>query len=58
VTANLAGIPSLSVPCGFNKGGLPVGLQMLANQFEEGTLLRLADVYARACPVDAPPLKI
>ncbi|NLT67012.1 MAG: Asp-tRNA(Asn)/Glu-tRNA(Gln) amidotransferase subunit GatA [Acidobacteria bacterium] len=58
VTANLAGIPSLSVPCGFTKGGLPVGLQMLANQFEEGTLLRLADAYARACPVDAPPLKI
>lgn len=58
VTANLAGIPSLSVPCGFTKDGLPVGLQMLANQFEEGKLLRLADAYVRACPVDAPPLKI
>jgi aspartyl-tRNA(Asn)/glutamyl-tRNA(Gln) amidotransferase subunit A len=58
VTANLAGIPSLSVPCGFTQGGLPVGLQILANQFQEGILLRLADAYAREFPVAAPPLKV
>jgi aspartyl-tRNA(Asn)/glutamyl-tRNA(Gln) amidotransferase subunit A len=58
VTANLAGIPSLSVPCGFTQGGLPVGLQILANQFQEGILLRLAEAYAQAFPVAAPPLKI
>ncbi|HTY62330.1 MAG TPA: Asp-tRNA(Asn)/Glu-tRNA(Gln) amidotransferase subunit GatA [Acidobacteriota bacterium] len=51
VTANLAGIPALSVPCGFTQGGLPVGLQILANQFQESTLLRLADSYLRAFPV-------
>jgi aspartyl-tRNA(Asn)/glutamyl-tRNA(Gln) amidotransferase subunit A len=50
VTANLAGIPSLSVPCGFTKAGLPVGLQILANQFQEGTLLRLAEAYSQAFP--------
>jgi aspartyl-tRNA(Asn)/glutamyl-tRNA(Gln) amidotransferase subunit A len=58
VTANLAGIPSLSVPCGFTQGGLPVGLQILANQFQEGILLRLADAYAQAFPVAAPPLRV
>jgi len=58
VTANLAGIPAMSVPCGFTGEGLPVGLQILANQFEEGTLLRLADAYMAAFPVSKPPLKI
>jgi aspartyl-tRNA(Asn)/glutamyl-tRNA(Gln) amidotransferase subunit A len=50
VTANLAGIPSLSLPCGFTRAGLPVGLQILADQFREGTLLRLADAYSQAFP--------
>jgi aspartyl-tRNA(Asn)/glutamyl-tRNA(Gln) amidotransferase subunit A len=58
VTANLAGIPSLSLPCGFTGGGLPVGLQILANQFQEGTLLRIAEAYSREFPLSAPSLKI
>jgi aspartyl-tRNA(Asn)/glutamyl-tRNA(Gln) amidotransferase subunit A len=58
VTANLAGIPSISVPCGFTQNGLPIGLQILANQFQEGALLRLAEAYTRAFPVAAPPIKI
>jgi aspartyl-tRNA(Asn)/glutamyl-tRNA(Gln) amidotransferase subunit A len=58
VTANLAGIPSLSLPCGFTREGLPVGLQMLANQFQEGALLRLAHAYSQAFPVSAPPLQV
>jgi aspartyl-tRNA(Asn)/glutamyl-tRNA(Gln) amidotransferase subunit A len=58
VTANLAGIPSISVPCGFTGEGLPIGLQMLANQFQEGTLLRLADAYSKAFPVASPPMKL
>jgi aspartyl-tRNA(Asn)/glutamyl-tRNA(Gln) amidotransferase subunit A len=57
VTANLAGIPSLSLPCGFTTGGLPVGLQILANQFREGTLLRLAEGYSQAYPMSGPPIK-
>ena len=57
VTANLAGIPAISVPCGFTEAGLPVGLQILANQFQEGTLLRFAENYSQAFPVSAPPLK-
>jgi aspartyl-tRNA(Asn)/glutamyl-tRNA(Gln) amidotransferase subunit A len=58
VTANLAGIPALSLPCGFTDEGLPIGLQILANQFQEGTLLRFAEAYVRAFPLPAPTLKI
>ncbi len=54
VTANLAGIPALSLPCGFTRDGLPVGLQMLANQFQEGALLRLAQSYMQAFPATRP----
>jgi len=58
VTANLAGIPALSVPCGFTSNGLPVGLQILGNHFQESTILRLAHGYTQAYPVAAPSLKI
>jgi aspartyl-tRNA(Asn)/glutamyl-tRNA(Gln) amidotransferase subunit A len=58
VTANLAGIPALSVPCGFTRNGLPVGLQIFANQFQESTLLRLTEAYTQTYPVTAPPLKV
>ena len=51
VTANLAGIPAISIPCGFTQSGLPVGLQILSNQFQENTLLRLAESYAKAYPL-------
>ncbi len=57
VTANLAGIPALSVPCGFTPGGLPVGLQITGKAFDEATLLRLGHAYSQAFPVSAPPLK-
>ncbi len=43
VTANLAGVPSLSLPCGFTPEGLPVGLQILSYQFREALILRLAE---------------
>jgi aspartyl-tRNA(Asn)/glutamyl-tRNA(Gln) amidotransferase subunit A len=58
VTANLAGIPSLSLPCGFTREGLPVGLQILGNQFQEGKLLRLAQAYIQEFPLASPPLKV
>jgi len=46
VSANLAGIPGLSIPCGFAHG-LPVGLQLLGKPLDEATLLRSADSYQR-----------
>jgi aspartyl-tRNA(Asn)/glutamyl-tRNA(Gln) amidotransferase subunit A len=57
VTANLAGIPALSVPCGFTAGGLPVGLQITGKQFDEPVILRLGHAYSEAFPVPTPPLK-
>jgi aspartyl-tRNA(Asn)/glutamyl-tRNA(Gln) amidotransferase subunit A len=47
VTANLAGIPGISVPCGVNREGLPIGLQLLGRHFDEGSLLRVAHAYER-----------
>jgi aspartyl-tRNA(Asn)/glutamyl-tRNA(Gln) amidotransferase subunit A len=48
ITANLAGIPGLVVPCGLTKSGLPIGLQLLAPAFAEEKLLRTARVFERA----------
>ncbi len=45
VTADLVGIPGISVPCGNSKEGLPIGLQILGKHFDEGTVLRIAHVY-------------
>ncbi|RUM36701.1 MAG: Asp-tRNA(Asn)/Glu-tRNA(Gln) amidotransferase GatCAB subunit A [Desulfobulbus sp.] len=42
ISANLAGIPALSVPCGISRDGLPIGMQMQAAHFNEGTLLKAA----------------
>jgi aspartyl-tRNA(Asn)/glutamyl-tRNA(Gln) amidotransferase subunit A len=42
VTADLAGVPGISVPCGNTRSGLPVGLQVLGRHFDEGTVLRVA----------------
>jgi len=58
VTANLSGIPALSLPCGFTPEGLPVGLQVLAKRFEEATIFRFAAAYSRAFPLAPPPLKV
>jgi aspartyl-tRNA(Asn)/glutamyl-tRNA(Gln) amidotransferase subunit A len=46
--AVMAGIPALSVPAGFSKEGLPIGLQLMGPQWGEETILRAADAYERA----------
>jgi aspartyl-tRNA(Asn)/glutamyl-tRNA(Gln) amidotransferase subunit A len=45
--ANLAGLPAMSVPCGFDSKGLPVGLQIIGNYFGEARLLNVAHQYQR-----------
>jgi aspartyl-tRNA(Asn)/glutamyl-tRNA(Gln) amidotransferase subunit A len=48
VTADLAGIPGISVPCGETREKLPIGLQILGKHFDEGMILRLAHAYEQA----------
>jgi aspartyl-tRNA(Asn)/glutamyl-tRNA(Gln) amidotransferase subunit A len=43
VTANLVGVPGISIPCGKNREGLPLGIQILGKLFDEATVIRLAD---------------
>ena len=45
---NLTGFPAISVPCGFTSAGMPIGSQLVAKPFEEGTLLRLAHAYEQS----------
>jgi aspartyl-tRNA(Asn)/glutamyl-tRNA(Gln) amidotransferase subunit A len=64
VSANLTGLPAISMPCGFTAGNgasgarrLPIGLQLTGRHFDEATLLRIADAYERdtAWPTHLPP---
>jgi len=48
VTANLAGIPGISIPCGETSGKLPIGLQILGKHFDECTILRVARAFEQA----------
>jgi aspartyl-tRNA(Asn)/glutamyl-tRNA(Gln) amidotransferase subunit A len=45
---NLAGLPAISLPCGFDREGLPIGLQIAGRHFDELTVIRAADYYERA----------
>lgn len=49
ISANLAGIPGISVPCGKDSNGLPIGLQLLGDCFKEKNLIRAAYTYEQAC---------
>lgn len=48
ISANLAGVPAISVPCGFSSKNLPIGLQLTAKPFDEETLFRAASAYENA----------
>jgi aspartyl-tRNA(Asn)/glutamyl-tRNA(Gln) amidotransferase subunit A len=45
---NYLGLPALSIPCGFTRGGLPVGMQLIGRSFDEATLLRIGAAFQRA----------
>lgn len=58
IAVNLAGLPSISVPCGFDEQGMPIGLQLIGRAFDEATLLRAAYAYEQTQdqPRCRPPL--
>jgi len=47
---NMTGQPAASVPCGFTKDGLPIGLQIVGRRFDDGTVLRAAAAFEKAHP--------
>jgi aspartyl-tRNA(Asn)/glutamyl-tRNA(Gln) amidotransferase subunit A len=47
IPANLAGIPGISVPCGFSSKGLPIGVQFYADCFKDASLVRLSNAYLK-----------
>ncbi len=48
ITANLSGIPAMSVPCGFDSSGLPIGIELFAPALTEETMLRAAYNFEQA----------
>jgi aspartyl-tRNA(Asn)/glutamyl-tRNA(Gln) amidotransferase subunit A len=57
VTANLAGIPGISVPCGVSSERLPIGFQLIGPYWSEAALLKLAHAYEQARPfTERPPI--
>ncbi len=54
-SANLAGIPGISIPCGISGEGLPIGLHLQGNNWTENLLLNMANVYEKQFPLGAKP---
>jgi Asp-tRNAAsn/Glu-tRNAGln amidotransferase A subunit and related amidases len=52
ISTNLAGIPGISVPCGFTRQGLPIGAQFLAGHFEEAKLIQIASAFERHANIE------
>ena len=48
---NLAGLPAISLPCGFSAAGLPIGVQLIGNVLDEATILQVAHQYEQAANI-------
>jgi aspartyl-tRNA(Asn)/glutamyl-tRNA(Gln) amidotransferase subunit A len=60
ISVNLAGLPALSLPCGFDEHGLPIGLQIIGRPFDEARVLQVASAYERAAGLrhrDGAPMR-
>ena len=57
VTVNIAGLPAVSTPCGYNPKGMPIGLSIVGRRFDEQTVLQLADAFEQTFTPAAPKLK-
>ncbi|MBF0099790.1 MAG: Asp-tRNA(Asn)/Glu-tRNA(Gln) amidotransferase subunit GatA [Desulfobacterales bacterium] len=58
ISANLSGIPGISVPCGVSSKGLPIGVQLMGNHFDEKNLLQVAYQIEKACSITHKKKKI
>jgi aspartyl-tRNA(Asn)/glutamyl-tRNA(Gln) amidotransferase subunit A len=57
ISVNLAGLPGLSVPCGYDSGGMPIGLQLIGPPFGEEMILRAADAYENSAAIARRPAR-
>ena len=48
VSVNIAGLPGISIPCGVDSNGMPIGMQLIGNRFEESTILNAAYTFEQA----------
>jgi aspartyl-tRNA(Asn)/glutamyl-tRNA(Gln) amidotransferase subunit A len=48
ISVNLAGLPGLSLPCGFDAENMPIGMQIIGKHFDEATMLRVAHAYEQS----------
>jgi aspartyl-tRNA(Asn)/glutamyl-tRNA(Gln) amidotransferase subunit A len=55
IAVNLAGLPAISVPCGFDSKGLPIGLQVIGRAFDEETVLRVANAVEKELSLELIP---
>jgi aspartyl-tRNA(Asn)/glutamyl-tRNA(Gln) amidotransferase subunit A len=58
ISVNLAGLPGMSMPCGYDNAGLPIGLQIIGAPFSEETIFRVGDAYEKLGAVAPRQLKI
>jgi len=58
ISVNLAGLPGLSVPCGYDGLGLPIGLQLIGPPFGEEMILRAGDAYENSAAIERRPLRL
>lgn len=56
VTINIAGLPAVSTPCGYDKNGMPIGLSIIGRKFDEQTVLQVSDAYEQGFTPVAPKL--
>lgn len=56
VTVNIAGLPAVSTPCGYDKNGMPIGLSIIGRKFDEQTVLQVSDAYEQGFMPVAPKL--
>ncbi len=56
VTVNIASLPAISTPCGYNTAGMPIGMSIVGKKFDEATILQLADAFEQQFQTTAPVL--
>lgn len=54
VTVNIAGLPAISTPCGYDKKGMPIGMSIIGRKFDEATVIQVADAYEQGFTPVAP----